>query len=849
MKFRKITALLLVLCMLLSLSISAFAAEADEHTIYDSAPDEEPAISTEAATSGTIQNSGIRWSLDEKGWLTISGSGEAPVFQSADDQPWAAVREQITEVWFEDVETLSISDLAYWFEGCTNLTTAELPLAPVIGKHAFYNCPKLSTLTMYYGETVLKSIGEDAFWREADAGDTLYIAYIIGYPEATVPFYTYDWAASNRSSRYFYDLYGVYQNADAATTALNGIKKAPGISVQSTGSIIGNCPSCGKYSFQGTYVEVAHSSRGHANYNECYLCHYVQYLGTYTYKSHGAGGYGSGTCPDCGSHTWVLQSQQASTCTSNGYRSYSCACGQTKSETIYASGHNYSYGSWEQYSSSQHRRTGSCRNCGDSDYEYASHSMSYGSWSNSSSSQHSRTASCRTCGYSTTDYGNHSYSTGSWSKYSDTQHRRSKTCSGCGASTYDYANHSYSYGSLVSDSETQHKRTKTCSACGDSGYEYADHTDANGDGKCDDCGATVSLTIKWDAGTNGGTIDGKTSITTTGKPNATATAPTSTPVKAGHAFKGWYTSASGGSLYNTVTITAAKTFYAQFTANSYSVTWDLGDGTTEETKQTYGEAFAGQLEDVLPHGRVRFIRRPLVHVVGVALDGDKAGAGHLCRFRRAEVRRHGIVRILVVILAERDADREDRRFHAVFLQDRIGERVVAEIAVVERDDDRLFRQRLAPQDVGLQLVKGNALRGEEGVQLAPQLPRHHHALRRQRVHQICRLVKVHAAVYGQPEFAPLRHRRAADADRLRMLRRDALKDRERRQRRKPRAPAAQVRGQNDLLFKTACFHGCFRLLFFAVCIIPCWFSVCQFGFASESYNNSRNFSLFALESC
>ncbi len=587
--FKKFTAFVLALCMLFSLSVAAFAADADEHTIYDSTPDEEPVVSTEAATSGTIQNSGIRWSLDEKGWLTISGSGEAPVFQSADDQPWAAVRDQITEVWFEDVETLTIPDLAYWFEGCVNLTTAELPLAPVIGKHAFYGCSKLSTITMYYGETVLKSIGEDAFWRETDSGDTLYIAYIIGYPEATVPFYTYDWAASNRSSRYFYDLYGVYQNADAATAAPSGIKKAPGISVQSTGSIIGNCPSCGKYSFQGTYVEVAHSSRGHANYNECNSCHYVQYLGTYTTKSHGSGAYGSGTCPDCGSHTWVLQSQQAATCTSNGYRSYSCACGQTKNETIYATGHSYSYGSWEQYSASQHRREAYCRNCGDSDYEYASHSMSYGSWSNSSSSQHSRTASCRTCGYSTTDYGNHSYSTGSWSKYSDTQHRRSKTCSGCGASTYDYANHSYSYGSWVSDSETQHKRTKTCSACGDSGYEYADHTDANGDGKCDDCGATVSLTVTWDAGSNGGTIDGKASITTTGKPNATATAPTSTPVKAGHAFKGWYTAASGGSLYNTVTITAAKTFYAQFTANSYTLTWDLGNGTTEETKQTYGE--------------------------------------------------------------------------------------------------------------------------------------------------------------------------------------------------------------------------------------------------------------------
>ena len=584
--FKKFTAFVLALCMLFSLSVAVFAAEPETHTVYDSAPDEDVAASTETATSGTIPGSKIKWELNEHNWLMISGSGDCDPFTSKDDQPWAAVRDQITQVWFDDMENLRISDLAYWFEDCVNLTTAEIPsTTPTIGKHAFYNCPKLSTLTIYYGEDILESIGEEAFWRENDSGDTLYIGYIIGYPKSSVPFYDYDWAGSNRNNKYFYDLYGVYSDTPAAV----GIMSAPGISVTSTGSIIGNCPSCGKYSFQGTYVEVAHSSRGHANYNECNSCHYVQYLGTYTTKSHGSGAYGSGTCPDCGSHTWVLQSQQASTCTSNGYRSYSCACGQTKSETIYASGHSYSYGSWEQYSASQHRREAYCRNCGDSDYEYASHSMSYGSWSNYSDSQHSRTASCRTCGYSTTDYGSHSYSTGAWSKYSDAQHRRSKTCSGCGASTYDYADHSYSYGSWTRADDTQHKRTKTCSACGDSSEEYADHIDANGDGKCDDCGATVSLSIKWDAGTNGGTIDGKASITTTGKPNATATALTSTPVKTGHAFKGWYTSASGGSLYNTVTITAAKTFYAQFTANSYTLTWDLGNGTTEETKQTYGE--------------------------------------------------------------------------------------------------------------------------------------------------------------------------------------------------------------------------------------------------------------------
>ena len=570
MKTRKLTALLLALCMLLSLSISAFAAD-------------------DAVASGTIPDSKITWELDSKGWLTISGSGDCSAFTSKDDQPWAEYRGQITQVWFDGMESLAISDLAYWFEDCTNLTTAEIPsTTPVIGRHAFYNCPLLTKLSIYYGEHTLGSIGEDAFWRETDNGDTLYVAYIIGYPDSSVPFHDYDWTASNRSNRYFHDLYGVYQNADAATAG--GIKKAPAqVSTRASTGIVGTCPSCKQYSLQGTYVSTTHTSRGHAEYYECYKCHYTKNLGTYVYKDHGSGSYGSWTCPDCGSHTWVLDYENDATCTRNGYREYSCDCGQSKRETIYATGHSYSYGSWEQYSASQHRREAYCRNCGATDYDYASHSMSYGAWSNYSDSQHSRMASCRTCGYSTTEYGNHSYSTGAWSKHSDTQHRRSKTCSGCGASTYDYADHSYSYGSWTRADDTQHKRTKTCSACKTSSEEYADHVDANGDGKCDDCGATVSLTITWDAGTNGGTIDGKTSITTTGKPNATATAPTSTPVKAGHAFKGWYTSASGGSLYNTVTITAAKTFYAQFTANSYTLTWDLGNGTTEETKQTYGE--------------------------------------------------------------------------------------------------------------------------------------------------------------------------------------------------------------------------------------------------------------------
>ena len=514
MKTRKLTAILLALCMLLSLSISAFAAD-------------------DAVASGTIQDSKITWKLDDKGWLTISGSGEAPVFQSADDQPWVEYREQITEVWYDDMSTLTISDLAYWFEGCTALTTAELPLAPVIGTRAFYGCSKLNTIMTYYGEQALKSVGTDAFWRESDAGDTLYISIRYDYPAAADAFREYDWAASNRSALHYEDVYGVSLDA----------------------SVVGTCPSCKQNSLQGVYVGRTHEARGHAEYNKCYRCAYTQYLGTYVYKNHGAGTEDSWTCPSCGSHTWVLQSQQPASCTANGYADYSCVCGQTKSEMIYASGHNYSYGNWMQYSSSQHQRSKYCMNCGSSDYEYSAHSLSYGSWSRSSSTQHSRSVSCGVCGYSTTETGSHSHSYGSWSRYDDTQHRR----------------------------------TKSCSACGDSGYEYADHVDANGDGKCDDCGAAVSLTVTWDAGSNGGTIDGKASFSETVKPNSKPTAPGSVPVKTGYTFKGWFTSKTGGSLYSTVTITSSTTFYAQFAANKYTVTWDLGIGQSETTEQTYGE--------------------------------------------------------------------------------------------------------------------------------------------------------------------------------------------------------------------------------------------------------------------
>ena len=543
-KFYRILALLLALCLFCSAVSAAGITEEEEHThgIVEEGVEEaeeaelsmsvsvfEPAASTvETAEQGPQIPDRMTWTLDADGTLRIGGKGIVRPITSADQQPWANVREQIREVYFEDDARLMIENIAHWFDGCANLTYAELPAYVfAIGDHAFRNCSQLSDLALFHAQAV--EISPTAF--EA-----------VGASELCVYVRNEETYASVSQAAWHGRSVAVVNLGNDPVTTYSGYCMSGC-----------NCSSC-----TWSWIIKQYDEDYHYKYAACDNCSANEYAyGTRIAHSFNS----SGVCTECG-YAQTVSCSHGSTYTTwsgcNWYR-YCNYCDELLSSGV--SHGTYTYGSWQYYSSSQHRRSGTCSDCGSGGkYEYASHSTT-AQYTQYSASQHKVTQHCDTCN------------------------------SDIGSATY--ASHTYTYGSWEASSSTQHKRTKTCSLCGLSTEETGTHADSNSDGQCDTCGYSMSVTVTWDAGTNGGKINGSASVTTSVPLNTTAAAPSFTPTKTGYTFRGWYTAATGGSLYSTVTITATRTFYAQFEANTYTITFDPGEGTISTTAKevTYGDTY------------------------------------------------------------------------------------------------------------------------------------------------------------------------------------------------------------------------------------------------------------------
>lgn len=495
MKFKKLSAFLFALCVMLSLSISAFAAE--------KAP-----------------KAYLSWDLRSDGTLYISGNGKVNVFKSADDQPWAALREDITSVQFDPGAHMIVPDVAYWFAGCSNLRICVLPSFTNIGTDAFQGCAKLARLQLYYHDENFQ-ISDSAF-----SGVNMDALEVITCDDAAA-------AVLNAYGLPFISAYPARASAKGC-----GITDC-------------TCTSC-TYNYE--YEEKDSST--HYVWEVCSNCSANEYAYRHT-ESHA---FSNGICTKCGYSSGASCSHSSTRKVWSGCN-WEEICNNCGATIDWGTTHgSYTYGAWEYYTTDQHRRYGTCDDCGKGGkYQYASHST-VPLYTPSSDTQHELTQHCSVCD---SDVGGallqpHSFSFGEWINELGVQHKRSKDCADCGYSGYDYASHSYTYSAWSDADETQHKRSRICAVCEASDEEYADHLDADGDGTCDDCGHAMAAMLTWDYGD--GTF-------TTSQPYNTNLLLPDAPVKDDFTFDGWFTDKAGGTEVTKETVFTSDmpmTYYAHW---------------------------------------------------------------------------------------------------------------------------------------------------------------------------------------------------------------------------------------------------------------------------------------------
>lgn len=438
------------------------------------------------------ESAGLSWEVRDGGLLYITGSGQIEPFASEDDQPWKEVRDSISSVVFDEAADMYIPSLAYWFSGCVNLAFADLPgFIGEIGYHAFYDCRALHDLTLCCANA--PSIIQGAFVTNHplnwETGYDPRLQITVLNAEVMYSLCDYDWMADNNPVHI--EVAGALSDSMLLTaTATRG-----GTPVRA--SAVDTCPYC-HVTCAYTLAYEQWTANVHCIRHWCSNCGKDQCGGVngeaHTFNSNGictkcgydngSGGGGGGNDPDPDPDPVCYHYNTYKSWSGCYWNEYCYDCGAWVDS---GSDHDYSYGSWEYYNTSRHRRTATCSRCGDTSYSYGNHSAR-NVYQPYNETQHEYGRYCSTCGsfIGTTTKQNHTFTYGDWQNYNSTKHRRTRTCSVCGYSDYEYENHSLTTGAWQDYNNTQHRRAVTCS-CGYSTYEYADHA------------GTVTLTPKNEA--------------------------------------------------------------------------------------------------------------------------------------------------------------------------------------------------------------------------------------------------------------------------------------------------------------------------------------------------------------
>ena len=122
------------------------------------------AIQTVASGACGAGGDNITWALDNRGMLSLSGTGEMQAFDDLKSAPWYDTRESVKEVVIENGITTIGDGL---FEGCSNLAEVRFEgIAPIMGSAVFDGV----TATAYYypdktwTEEVMQSYGGNITW-------------------------------------------------------------------------------------------------------------------------------------------------------------------------------------------------------------------------------------------------------------------------------------------------------------------------------------------------------------------------------------------------------------------------------------------------------------------------------------------------------------------------------------------------------------------------------------------------------------------------------------------------------------------------------------------------------------